>query len=173
MIKISRGFVILPVFAFILGLIFLLTEHRAERQKSSVGYLVIKFLSIMTLLVTVAIMIPGGIWHSILLGSTEGFRYAQGTNPSTSVMVFYAGALAFIDGMFPLKVPAIASHHRRSDMPIELATVLALLTRWVYCVFASTILMNSDLIVPGSRNVALAGIFFYIALIAFPEIVDE
>jgi len=143
LIKISRGFLVLLTVAFVLGLIYCFRDSsQAVRSSTSTLSVMVKVCAIFVLITTTALQIPEGIWHNILAGNFAGFNFATGIHPTTATCFFYAGVLAFADGMFPLKIPAMASSHHRSDLPLVLATTLASLSRWIFCIFASTILMN-------------------------------
>lgn len=85
--------------------------------------------------------------------------------------MFYAGVLAFADGMFPLKVAAIASTHRRTDLPIMWATTAGALTRWVFCGLASTLFLNKDYI-PRGAEMALFGVIIFLVIVVLPEIIE-
>ena len=174
LIKISRGFVGLMVIALVIGFFYCFRDSQSQvRLPTSATSVSLKFIAILALVVTAAVQLPNPIWHNVLVGNIEGFSFATGTDPSLMACFFWAGVLAFGDGMFPLKVPAIASSHHRSDLPLTLATICAGIFRWLFCAFASTILVNSELVTPGSRNVALAGVFFYLAFCVVPEIIEE
>ena len=101
----------------------------------------------------------------------------EGLDSSLSTYLFYAGVLAFSDGLFALKIPAIASSQRKSltgtaDPPLALASVASILTRWLYCILASTALINKDLQDAGT-NYALLGVAVYLTVRYIPEIVSE
>ena len=91
--------------------------------------------------------------------------------------MFYTGVLAFSDGMLVLKLPAIASSQRKcllgaADPPIFLSSCMSWLVKWLYCILASTALVNkanSDITI----NYALLGAATYLLLRYVPEIVSE
>ena len=72
-----------------------------------------------------------------------------------------------------MKVPSIASNHSRGDLPITLATLMGLLTRLCFCIVASTILVNDDLIEETKASYCLIGAIVYLLVLAMPEIVDQ
>lgn len=79
--------------------------------------------------------------------------------------------LAFADGMFSLKIPAVASSHHKTDLPIAGATAAAGLTRWVFGCLASIILSNMDQV--GTVSFALLGSAIYLMVIVLPSILDD
>lgn len=118
-------------------------------------------------------MVPSGMMHNILLGNFEHINLPTGTDKETAITVFYAGVLAFAEGMFPLKVIAIANSHNRSDLPLALGTFLGCLTRWTICLLASLLLLNKEFILPGATNFALIGVFIFAMTIIMSEIVES
>ena len=91
--------------------------------------------------------------------------------------MFYAGVLAFSDGIFALKMPAIASSQRRSlpgaaDPPLFIVSVVSWLHRWIYCILASMALANQD-IAENGQNFALIGVSIYLLVRYIPEIVAD
>lgn len=81
---------------------------------------------------------------------------------------FYAGVLAFADGMFPLKITAIASSYHRADLPIACVTTASALTRWSFCLLVSTILVNAEELADLPFNIALLGVTTYLTILALP-----
>jgi len=172
LIKFSRGFLVLLIAAFVLGFIHCFRDSSQVRSTSALA-VTVKFCALFALILLTAAHVPGGIWHDVLIFNHVGFNFAKGIDPSAVTCFFYAGVLAFADGMFPLKIPAIASSHHRSDLPLVLAVTLASLSRWIFCIFASTILVNPELLPIGTFNLALVGVFTYLVFIVIPEIIDE
>ena len=116
---------------------------------------------------------PRGISHNILEGDFKAFKaLSEGTDPSATNFVFYAGVVAFAEGLFPLKVPAIASSHRRSELPLTSASIAGFVTRWFFCTVMALIMANSELIDKNAFNYAIVGVAFYILVMVMPEVID-
>lgn len=81
--------------------------------------------------------------------------------------------LAFADGMFPLKISAVASSYHRADLPIAFVTTAGALTRWTFCLLVSTILVNTEQLEDLPFNFALLGATTYLTILALPQIVDN
>ena len=109
----------------------------------------------------------------MLIGNFEGVSFATGVDTSLVSCFFYAGVLAFADGLFALKISAIASSHHRTDLPLTFAAVCGGLTRWIFCLLASTLLMNKDYIPDGitAPSFVLFGATIYLLIIILPEII--
>ena len=109
-----------------------------------------------------------------MIGNLDGVIFATGTDTSLVSCFFYAGVLAFADGLFPLKISAIASSHHRQDLPVALAAVCGGVTRWLFCILASTVLMNKDTSLDSSSSLSfvLIGVTIYLLIIILPEIID-
>ena len=93
--------------------------------------------------------LPTATQYNLLVGNFENVQFASmnGLNGSVSTCLFYAGVLAFSDGMLAVKLPAIASSQRKSlpgaaDPPLILAAVMSWLVKWLYCILASTALVS-------------------------------
>ena len=65
----------------------------------------------------------------MLIGNFEGVSFATGVDTSLVSCFFYAGVLAFADGLFPLKISAIASSHHRTDLPLAFAAACGGVTK--------------------------------------------
>lgn len=104
-------------------------------------------LAILALVLSVLIQIPQNIHHSLIIGMFDDVNFPKGQDTTLASFFFYAGVLAFSDGMFPLKISAIASSHHRPDLPLVLATTSSFVTKWLFCFFASIVLMNNDQII--------------------------
>ena len=91
---------------------------------------------------TAVVHIPTGIQRNILKSDFAEISFAKGLDNSVTTCFFYAGVLAFADGMFPVKVSAIASNYHRADLPITLVTTAGAFTRWVFCFLVSTVIVN-------------------------------
>ena len=172
----SRGFVICAILALMISLLFCFRSSNVSqvRARSSTLSISLKIFAVCALLTTTLLQIPEGIQHNLLIGNFEGVTFATGVDTSVVSCFFYAGVLAFADGMFPLKVSAIASSHHRSDLPLVFATACGGLTRWIFCFLASTVLMNKDYI-PDSNltpSFVLIGVSIYLLIIVLPEIID-
>ena len=124
-------------------------------------------LAILALVLTVLIQIPQNIHHNLLIGSFDDINFATGQNPNLASCFFYAGVLAFSEGMLPLKISAIASSHHRPDLPLILATTSSFATKWIFCFLASIVLMNNDQII-GNYEYALVGVAAYLLIIVTP-----
>jgi len=94
---------------------------------------------------------------------------------------FYLGVMAFADGLYPIKVPTIASSHGRTSLPIAWATLLSSLTKWLFCLLTSTCLVNKDMYLSNegsfdnkSNNFALLfGAAIYLSVNFLPNILHD
>lgn len=176
LIKLSRGFVICASIAFVIGALlycFRAKDMGQVRTRSSTLHISLKIFAVLSLITMTLLQIPEGIQHKMLTGNFQGISFANGIDERLSAVFFYAGVLAFADGMFPLKVSAIASSHHRSNLPLVLATTCGSLTRWIFCFLASILLMNKDNFTEGySSAFVLSGVSVYLLIIVLPEIVE-
>jgi len=140
LIKMSRGFVCIMILAFVVGIVACFFESNQFRRAS--GTLTsFKIVAILSLLIMTLVSIPRGISHNILDGNFDSMKYGStGTDLSAANCLFYLGILAFSEGIFTLKVPAIASSHRRTNLPLASALIAGAVTRWLFCVMGSLIL---------------------------------
>ena len=158
LIKMSRGFLICAILAFAFGLVAQVIScsqsssqgQSSVRRAPSAHRLMGKIFGVVALLVGAMMQLPAATQHSLLVGNFESVRFASvdGLNGSISACLFYAGVLVFSDGMLVLKLPAIASSQRKSlpgaaDPPLILASMMSWLVKWLYCILASTALVNS------------------------------
>ena len=118
------------------------------------------------------IQTPDHIKHNLLLGRFAGIYFGPGVDPSITSCFYYAGVLAFADGTFTLKIPAIASSHHRTNLPVGLATTTGFLTRWIFCCLASTILLKQTWFPPNVIDLVPLGALVYLGTNALPEIID-
>jgi len=93
-----------------------------------------------------------------------------GIDNTTPTLFFYAGVLAFAEGMLPIKIIAIANSHNRADLPLAITTFMGSATRWTFCLFASLILLNQEYILPDSTNFALLGALLFALSFSMNEI---
>ena len=172
LIKMSRGFVFVMILAFVIGIVACFFETNQFR-KASGPLTSIKIVAILALLTSVILSIPQGIFHNILDGDFKAFSaMSSGTDASITNCVFYIGVVAFGEGLFPLKVPAIASSHRRSDLPLAAASIAGAATRWLFCILAGLIMSNGDKVDKTAFNYAIIGVAFYIFVMVLPDIID-
>lgn len=169
----SRGFIFLATLAFVIGIIACFFENQKTHRKVSITFTALKVVALLALLTLTLVAIPQGINHNIFEGDFDKINFAMGVDHSASTAFFYIGVLAFVEGVFPLKITAIASSHNRSSLPLGLATVSGMVTRWIFCFLTSVILMNKNYIAPGALNFALIGVVVYITLAVLPEIIDD
>jgi len=113
LIKMSRGFLFLATLAFIMGIIACFFDNTHTHRLASVTVTALKIVAILSLLTFTLVNIPQDMQHNIFAGSFDKINFATGVDHSVSTLFFYAGVLAFSDGVFPLKVSAIASSHKR------------------------------------------------------------
>ena len=170
----SRGFLTCMAVAFVFGIAstLIFSNEGQIRKPYSLWAISLKLIGILALIVGVIIQTPAHIKHNLLAGHFAGIKFGPGVDPTPTSCFFYAGVLAFTDGMFPLKIPAIASSHHRTNLPIGLATTAGFLTRWIFCCFASTILLNQDMFPSRVINFALLGTLIYLGIMVFPELID-
>lgn len=140
----SRGFLTCMAVAFVFGIATTLIYNNEGqiRQQYSLWAISLKLIGIVALIVSVIIQTPDHVKHNLLLGRFTGIKFAPGVDPSITSCFYYAGVLAFADGTFTLKIPAIASSHHRTNLPVGLATTTGFFTRWIFCCFASTIFLS-------------------------------
>jgi len=172
LIKMSRGFLFFGVVAFNIGIIALIFNFMPSHREISITHVSIKVVAIIALLVTNVMTIPSGMMHNMLIGNFHHINLPTGMDSSIATTFFYAGVVAFAEGMFPLKIMAIANSHNRSDLPLTLATFLGTLTRWIICILASLILLNKELFLTGTTNFALIGVFFFAVTTVMSEIIQ-
>ena len=161
LIKMSRGYIFFGVAAINIGILALIFRLMPENREVSTPAITLKLVAIFALLTCTVLTIPTGALHNMLIGNYENINLPKGTDFSAATAFFYAGVVAFAEGMFPIKVVAIANSHNRSDLPLTLATAAGTFTRWFICILASLLLLNKDFLVPGAFNFALIGVFIY------------
>ena len=147
------------------------------RRAPSAHKLAAKIFGLVALLVCAMLQLPTATQYALLVGKFESVQFASvdGLNGSFKTCMFWAGVLAFADGMMVLRLPAIASSQRKcllgaADPPIFLSSCISWLVKWIYCILASTALVNEA---NGSINYALIGAAVYLLLRYIPEIVSE
>ena len=161
LIKMSRGYLFFLVAAINIGILALIFRMIPEQREVSHSSIIIKLFAIFALLTCVVVTIPSGVLHNILVGDMSSINLPKGTDASAATAFFYAGVVAFAEGMLPVKVVAIANSHNRSDLPLAWSTLAGAFVRWLICVLASLILLNKDFVVPGAINFALIGVLIF------------
>ena len=168
----SRGFLFFCVVAFNIGIIALIFNFKPAHRDVSVPYVSIKLVAIILMLVATLMTIPNGMMHNMLIGNLSHINLPVGMDFTAATTFFYAGVLAFAEGMFPIKVIAIANSHNRNDLPLGLATFSGALTRWLICIGLSLVMLNKQMLVSGATNYALLGVFVFAVTAVLSEIVE-
>lgn len=119
LIKMSRGFLVVAICAFAFGLVSQVVSCRSisnannqVRQAPSAHTLTAKIFAAVALLAGALLQLPAQTQYDLLIGDFQSVKFATMDGVSGSgflTCLFYAGVLAFSDGMFALKIPAIAS----------------------------------------------------------------
>ena len=182
----SRGFLICAILAFTIGVISQLwtcsggSSSDQVRRAPSAHKLATKIFGLVALLVCAMLQLPPATQYALLVGKFENVQFASvdGLNGSFKTCMFWAGVLAFADGMLVLKLPAIASSQRKcllgaADPPIFLSSCMSWLVKWIYCILASTALVSQSSEASNTVNYALIGAATYLLLRYIPEIVSE
>ena len=72
-------------------------------------------------------------------------------------------------------MPEIASNHGSKSLPIGCATLFASLTKWIFCLLASTCIVNREMIEQGDGNTSalLFGATLYLCICFVPSILEH
>lgn len=74
----------------------------------------------------------------------NGLEIPIGEESSILQSIFYSGFFAFTVSHMPIIMPEISSEFKTAEMPIYRATLLAVLTKFVFGVVGGTYILSTD-----------------------------
>ena len=127
-----------------------------------------KFLAIIGIFVGAALDLPKTTWESF--ASREfTLQLAESRQKSFIHTLFYSGFIIFSVGNLPITIPEISGEYKTSELPIYKATTCAVLTKVLFGVIGSNLILNAT----GSdiQQYALIGSGIFAVFFLIPDII--